>query len=173
MVKRKYSAFLSVLCLLLFLSACSPAAVYRDDRSAAEVLADVEKAVPSEAGYRSVEDDYLSPSTFGEDLTLLRSHVTDWAVAVSDRSDSNPDEILVFHVREATPEQLRAVTDAVRRYGESRRARLADYYRMYAPEQLPKLENLSVKVCGNYVLLTVLDEGQTKKAQAAFEQALV
>ena len=159
------------LCVLLTLSACS-ATAYRDDRSAADLVSRIEAAVPTEDGYRPVEPDYLSASAFGEDLDLIRTHVTDWAIALSDRSDTHPDEILVFHVKDGAPDTLRAVTDAVLRHKDRLRQRLSDYYRMYAPEELPKLENASVKVCGNYVLMTVLDERQTQTAHAAFEQAL-
>ena len=159
------------LCILLTLSACSTTA-YRDDRTANELVSCVERAVPSEDGYRLVEPDYLSASAFGEDLDLIRTHVTDWAIALSDRSDTHPDEILVFHVKDGAPDTLRAVTDAVLRHKDRLRQRLGDYYRMYAPEELPKLESASVKVCGNYVLMTILDEQQTRTAHAAFEQAL-
>ena len=171
--KRAAMAALILCCLSVFLPSCSPSVTYRNDLSATELMTRVEVAAPSEAGYRSVEEDYLSPSTFGEDLDLIRRHVTDWAVAVSDRSDSHPDQILIFRTEGDDSNSLRAVTDAVRRYGEALQVRLGDYYRMYAPEELSKLDNLSVKTCGRYVLLTVLDEAQTKAAQTAFEQALM
>ena len=159
------------LCILLTFSACSTT-VYRDDKTATELVACVEQAVPTESGYRSVEPDYLSPSAFGEDIDLIQTHVTDWAIALSDRSDAHPDEILVFHVPGGAPDTLRAVTDAVVRYKERLKQRLGDYYRMYAPEELDKLENASVKVCGNYVLMTILDEQQTRAAHTSFETAL-
>ena len=167
----KKRIFLLPICLLLCLSGCATPS-YRDNRSAADVLADVERAMPTETPYRRAEDDYLSESAFGEDLDILQQQVMDWAVALSDRSDCHPDEIAVFRVGNTPNDRVRDVSDAVKRHGDSLRSRLGDYFRMYAPEELPKLDNVSVKVCGRYVLLTVLDEQQTQAAQKAFEKAL-
>lgn len=167
----KKHLFLLPICFLLCLSGCATQS-YRDDRTASEVLSEVERAVSSDATFHRAEEDYLSASAFEEDVERLRQQVTDWAVALSDRSDSYPDEIAVFHVGDRLDDRVQDVAEAVRRHGESLRLRLGDYFRMYAPTQLPKLENVSVKVCGRYVLLTVLDEQQTQAAQKAFEKAL-
>ena len=170
-IQTKFRCMTFMLCLCAALTACSPARTYRNDYTAAQLMNDLAEAVPSEAGYRAVERDYLA-SNLGDDAKLIEQHVTDWDVRVSDRSDAHPDQIMILHVNDAS-DQLPAVTDAVHRYGEILQTRSRDYFRMYAPEEVSKLDNLSVKVCGNYILLTVLNEQQTAKAHAAFERALV
>ena len=163
----KYTFILVPLCVIVCLSGCASAA-YRDDRTASEVLSCVEQAIPTDTPYRRAEDDYVSASAFGDDLELVQQQVSDWAIAPSQRTDLYPDEIAVFHAA-GNPKQVAA---ALRRHGRSLTDRLSDYYRMYAPEQLPKLGNVSVKVCGRYVLMTVLDEQQTQAAHKAFEETL-
>ena len=130
-IKFQLRCFAFVLFLCIPLTACSTAASYRDDRSAAELMTKIKAVVPSEAGYRSVESDYPD-SAFGDDADTIKRNVSDWSVLVSDRSDAYPDQIMILHVDGAS-NQLSAVADAVRRYGDTQQTRSRDYFRMYYP----------------------------------------
>jgi len=79
----------------------------------------------------------------------------------------NIDEYGVF--KAADEKEAASVKAAAEGY---LRFRLDTWMREYMPEELPKLENAQVKVCGSYVLYAILDEDAAQAVFDAFEAAL-
>lgn len=168
-MKRILLLSLAVLLLLTALTACS-GEKYRDDLTSAEIMETVKTAIPSEEGYRQVSDGYISASTWGESYTVLLENTTDHCIIVSEESDMNIDEVGVFRVKSsARVEDLKAIVEA---YVEGQTLRYRDLLASYNPDELPKLDEAEVEVCGNYIYYSILSEVRTEAAKDAFEGAV-
>ena len=167
---RTAALILSILTLSLTCLACTSNGNYRDDLSSADVMQKIEAALPAGDGYVAVSDGYISASMWGEEYTALLDAVSDWKICISEKSDSNVDEFGLFHVK--NPDKVSEVKSIVESYLAAQQLRLPAILDMYNPDEIPKVENGKVLVCGNYVLYTMLNADATSKAQSACKDAL-
>lgn len=158
------------LAVCLLLAGCS-SATYISTLTATEVSSAVTSALPSIAGLRTADADYVSASRFGEDGRRdLLDKCKDYVILLAANTATSADQIGVFRV--AKESDVSAVADIVRSYVSTEAPRLRQQYASYAPDQCPKLDAAAVKVCGTYILYTFLSEADTTTAQDAFETAL-
>lgn len=158
---------LSLACLLISCGSTE----WRDDLSAGQAAGLVSAAVSGSAGGRhTADEDFISESSFGAGRAVLFEKTDSRVILLSDRSDVNIDEIGVFHVASAA--DVNAVRDVLKDYIASQKLRMKSLLESYNPTEIPKLDNASVKVCGQYVMYTILSAADTEAAQTAFEQAL-
>ena len=168
-MKRILLLSLSILMILSLLTACG-GSKYRDDLTSAQVVESIQAAIPAEEGYRQVSGGYISASMWGENYSTLLENVSDWCIIVSEKSDVNIDEVGVFHVSDsAMVSSLKAIVET---YVEGQTLRFRDLLASYNPDELPKLEEATVIVCGNYIYYSILSESRTEDAKVAFEDAL-
>lgn len=168
-MKRIISLSLAVFIIFTLLTACGDKQ-YRDDLTSVSVMDSIKAAIPSEEGYRQVSDGYISASAWGENYTVLLENTTDHCIIVSEKSDVNIDEVGVFHVKDsAQVEEIKIIVEA---YVEGQTLRLRDLLASYNPNELPKLDEATVVVHGNYIYYSILSEVRTSAAQTAFENAV-
>ena len=168
-MKRILPLLLAVLMLLSVFTSCN-GTKYKDDLTSAQVMESIKTAIPSEEGYRQVSDAYISASTWGDNYQTLLSNVHDYHIIVSEQSDINIDEVGVFHVKDSAKiDELKAVVET---YVEGQALRYRDLLVSYNPDELPKLDEITVWVCGNYIYYSILSEARTTAAKAAFETTL-
>ncbi len=169
MMKRFFALSLAMLMILTVLVSCG-GDKYRNDLTSAQVMDQIKAVIPTEEGYRQVSDGYISASMWGENYTVLLDNTTDHCIIVSEKSDVNIDEVGVFHVKDsAKVEDLKAIVEA---YVEGQTLRFRDLLISYNPDELPKLDEATVVVCGNYIYYSILSEAGTATAKTAFEKAL-
>ena len=159
---RLLTGTLSVLMLLLFAVSCGGGSQWKDDLTTDALCSGVQAALPAGAGWDSVSEDYISPSTWGEDYTLLLADGILHTIVVSSESDMNIDEIGVFHVKDKG--DVKAVKTIVETYLEAKKERMASLLEAYNQAELPKLDCAKVTVCGNYVFYTILNAEDTTAA---------
>ena len=168
-MKRLLLLSLVLLMTLSLLTACG-GEKYRNDLTSAQVMESITAAIPSEEGYRQVSDSYISASMWGENYAVLLENSADYYIILSEKSDVNIDEVGVFHVKDsAKVEELKAIVET---YVEGQTLRFRDLLASYNPDELPKLDEATVEVRGNYIYYSILSEDATVKALAAFESAL-
>ena len=165
---RTALCLLLTLCLLLPLSACGTN--YRNDLTAITLCHAVKNALPAGEGWSEVSKGYISSSDWGEDFLDYLDLTSEHLILISAESDMNVDEIGVFHVAKAS--DVKAVKGFVENYVAAKQQKMKSLLESYNPAELPKLDAADVKVCGNYVLYTILSEADTATAQFAFETAL-
>lgn len=166
---RKFVAALLALTLLM-LAAVSCGQAYRNDLTAEQVMNTVLAAIPSEEGYRQVSDGYISSSTWGESYQALLDKAPDRYIVISEKSDMNINEVGVIHVTNASDvSEVKAVVEA---FVEGQKLRYQSLLESYNPDELPKLEEAEVEVCGNYIFYSILTASDTDKALTAFEDAV-
>lgn len=166
---RALLCLLLALCLSLPLLSCG-GGHYRDDLSSASVSDTVKAALPVGDGYRVAGDSFISESDWGPDYQTLLDAITDRHILLSEKSESNVDEIGVLHVTESG--DVKAVRAIVEEYVEAKVLRMTSLLESYNPAELPKLDNARITVCGNYILYTILGDSETTAAHEAFEKAL-
>lgn len=169
MMKKILLLSLAVVMILTLVTACG-GDKYRNDLTSAQVMDQIKTAIPSEEGYRQVSDGYISASTWGENYTALLDDTTDHCIIVSEKSDVNIDEVGVFHVKDsAKVDELKTIVET---YVEGQTLRFRDLLISYNPDELPKLDEATVTVCGNYIYYSILSEARTETAKTAFENAV-
>ncbi len=166
-IRRALPLLLVAVCLLL--TACGKSN-YRDDLTAAAVLDSVSAVIPSESGYTAADGSYINESMWGEDYDDLLEDVANYRILLSVKSDVNIDEMGVFLVREA--DDVGDISRIVKEYVSAQQMRYKDLLASYNPDELPKLDNAKVTVCGRYVLYTILGESETVQAHNTFESTL-
>lgn len=167
-MKRIITFTLTILMILTALVSCGDK--YRDDLTSAQVMDTIKAAIPSEEGYRQVSDGYISASMWGDQYTVLLENTVDHCIIVSEKSDMNIDEVGVFHVKDGVNiQELKAIVEA---YVEGQALRFRDLLISYNPDELPKLDEAEVEVCGNYIYYSILSEARTEAAENAFEGAI-
>ena len=159
------------LCALFLLSAVAcDGGNWRDDLTAESLSITVKAAIPAEDGWNTVSGAYISPSSWGEDYADYLALVSDYTIVISAESDMNVDEMGIFHVKDAG--DAAKIKSFAESYLTAYKLRMAPLLESYNQAELPKLECAEVKVCGSYVLYTVLSAEDTAAAQNAFEKAL-
>ncbi len=168
----KHTRLIICLVLLLALSsilvACGSG--YRDDLSAATVMASVKAALPPADGYSVARDSFINESDWGADYLTLLDALADRQILLSERADSNIDEVGILLVGDG--EDFAAIKKIVEDYVSAKQKKLKPLLESYNTNELPKLDQARITVCGRYILYTFLDADSTAKAHEAFKTAL-
>ncbi|MGI6029702.1 MAG: DUF4358 domain-containing protein [Candidatus Heteroscillospira sp.] len=150
----------AVLLMLLLLAACSGGSEYKDDVSLDTLASAVDASIDSEA-LVAMEDSYLRNA-----MQLEPDDFGGYVVKINSRG-VNIDEYGIFKAPDA--DSVDEVQKAAEDYLQFR---LDSWMSEYMPEELPKLENASVQVCGQYVMYAILADDSKEAAISAFEEAL-
>lgn len=165
----------ALLCLLLALTMTLPMTAcdggsWRDDLTAAQVCNAVTDALPAGDGWRQVGENYVSPSSWGEDYADYLDKVTEYRIVVSENSDMNIDEVGVFLCK--SEKDAKAVKTFCESYLDAKALQLKPLLESYNPDEMPKLDYATVNVMGRYVMYTILSSADTTTAGSAMEKTL-
>lgn len=166
---RALLCLLLAFCLALPLTACDGSS-WRDDVSAAQLSNSVTSALPAGDGWRQVSENYISPSSWGEDYTDYLEKVAEYRIVVSENSDMNIDEVGVFLCK--SEKDAKAVKEFCENYLNAKTLQLKPLLESYNPDELPKLDYATVNVMGRYVMYSILSSADTTAAGSAMEKAL-
>lgn len=166
---RALLCLLLALCLALPLTACDGGS-WRDDLTAAQLSNSVTSALPAGDGWRQVSENYISPSSWGEDYTDYLEKVAEYRIVVSENSDMNIDEVGVFLCK--SEKDAKAVKEFCENYLNAKTLQLKPLLESYNPDELPKLDYATVNVMGRYVMYSILSSADTTAAGSAMEKAL-
>ncbi len=161
---------LLITALLLSLVACGGGS-YREDLAASDVLNTVKAAAVTGDDYRDASSGYINSSVWGEDYQAFLDNLTDHRIILHKDPTKSSDEIGVFRVRDEG-DNIKRATTVIKDYLKAQTLTLGEQLPLYNPDELPKLDNAKVTVCGRYILYTILDEEATARAHDAFEKAL-
>lgn len=175
-MKKGYVKLLCLILSLCMVSCCVLAGCseeeYTNDLTSTEVSGKVLAALPDGGkNYLRMEDDYISESRFGEryEELLSRCYTSSVILMAQDTSES-ADQIGIFHANNEADAKI--VLEIIEEYVETETRKLRDAYEMYAKDEVVKLDNARIKVCGTYILYTFLSKEDTETVQNAFEEAL-
>ena len=166
---RALICLLLALCMTLPMTACDSGS-WRDDLTASQACNAVTDALPTGDGWRQVSENYISPSSWGEDYADYLDKVTEYRIVVSENSDMNIDEIGVFLCK--SEKDAKAVKTFCESYLTAKALQLKPLLESYNPDELPKLDYAAVKVTGRYVMYSILSSADTASAASALEKAL-
>lgn len=171
--------YVKLLCLTLCLCMVSCGVLvgcsdeeYTNDLTSTEVGGKVLTALPDGGrNYLRMEEDYISESRFGEryEELLSRCYASSTILMAQDTSES-ADQIGIFHANNKADAEI--VLGIIEEYVETETRKLRDAYEMYAKDEVVKLDNAQIKVCGTYIMYTFLSEEDTETVQNAFEETL-
>lgn len=145
---------------------------YTNALTSSEVSSQLLAALPDGGkNFLRMETDYISESRFGEwyEELLSRCYTSSVILTALDVSAS-ADQIGIFHANNEADAKI--VLEIIEEYVETETRKLRDAYEMYAKDEVVKLDNAQIKVCGTYILYTFLSEEDTEIVQTAFEEAL-
>ncbi|MBO5511587.1 MAG: DUF4358 domain-containing protein [Clostridia bacterium] len=166
---RARLCLLLALCLALPLTACDGGS-FRDDLTAAQVCDAVTAALSAEDGWRQVSENYISPSSWGEDYADYLEMVAEYRIVVSENSEINIDEVGVFLCK--SEKDAKAVKTFCENYLAAKALQMKRLLESYNPDELPKLDYATVNVMGRYVMYSILSSADTTAAGSAMEKAL-
>lgn len=155
---RRYIRLLLICLCALLLVACSKPK-YRTDISCRELCADVVDGVDGGGEYAEYGDQHLKYE-FGDSARGAEDHCILYSVRVEDIS-----EIGVFFASDE--KDVKDIAEDCKRYIENIKEDKRAFISSYAPDQLPKLDKAEVRICGNYVMYTVL---YPKDSESAYDQ---
>ena len=134
---------------------------YDDTLSAKELYSKVENSITTDGGVRILDDDVILEIT-DDDLTYL----VDYRVVRANNA-KNINEFGIFKVENGKAKELKPVIEKyLKEKQESYRA--MDYF----PEEVEKIDFATVKVFGNYVVFSFLNEADTEAFYKAIENEL-
>ena len=134
---------------------------YDDTLSAKELYSKVENSITTDGGVRILDDDVILEIT-DDDLTYL----VDYTVVRANNA-KNINEFGIFKVENGKAKELKPVIEKyLKEKQESYRA--MDYF----PEEVEKIDFATVKVFGNYVVFSFLNEADTEAFYKAIENEL-
>ena len=162
--KRILSLALALL-LTLPLVACGKTVHYRDDVSVDELSATVSALIPVEGGYDLSGEDFLKYY-----FDFDHRHTIDGYVIASSAASSDVNEYGIIHLSDA--EQVAKVDELAQVYVENQRDFLSTFLNTYNAAEMAKLEQMQVRVFGNYVVYTILSEADTQAVMNAIEEKL-
>lgn len=122
---------------------------YTNTLSADELLSEASKVIVTEGGTSALDPDVILE--FGDNMP----NVTDYSIIKANNS-KNINEMGIFRSENENVEEL---VERVKKYVEDKKQtyRALDYF----PEEAQKIDNATVKVYGNYVIYTFLNEKDT------------
>lgn len=134
---------------------------YDDTLSAKELYSKIENSITTDGGVRILDDDVILEIT-DDELTYL----VDYRVVRANNA-KNINEIGIFKVENGKAKELKPVIEKyLKEKQESYRA--MDYF----PEEVEKIDFATVKVFGNYVVFSFLNEADTEAFYNAIENEL-
>ena len=158
-MKRSISILLCTVLLLGLLAACGSS--YKDDVSISELESAIDSAIGGAGSMIKAPDSYVS--------FPIQLEASDYAEACI-KLDSQGIIINEYGVfKTSGKEQANALKNKLESYLSTS---IENWNPAYMPEELPKLENAVVTVCGNYVMYAILDSDGRTAAENAFENAL-
>ena len=150
-----------VLIIAIVLIALLTGKKYDDTLSAKELYSKIENSITTDGGVRILDDDVILEIT-DDDLTYL----VDYTVVRANNA-KNINEIGIFKVENGKAKELKPVIEKyLKEKQESYRA--MDYF----PEEVEKIDFATVKVFGNYVVFSFLNEADTEAFYKAIESEL-
>ena len=154
---KKFIAVILLLCTLTTVISCSKNQ-YVDDRSCKDVGNALVESLDDGLEYTDFDSKHIS--AYFDDTEEYDDH---FAVYSTDTNDIN--ELGIFHApnKNMADELYESCCDYIEDIQEESRAFIASY----APDELPKLDNATVKRFDNYVVYTVLPDD---KAEAVYER---
>ncbi len=168
MLRRALVGALLLALLCAALVACD--SDYRNDLASSEVMASVKATLPAGDGYRVAGDGFINASDWGADYQKLIDMLIDRQILLSESSDTNIDEVGILRCKDAKcADDARAIVED---YLAAKQLRMKPLLESYNPNEIPKLDNIRVTVCGSYILYTVLSSAETGEAHDAFKGAL-
>lgn len=167
-VRRALIGVLLFALLCPILAACDGG--YRVDLTSSEVMASVKATLPAGDGYRVAGDGFINASDWGADYQKLIDALIDRQILLSESSDTNIDEVGILRCQNAKiADDARSIVED---YLAAKKLRLTPLLESYNPNEIPKLDNARVTVCGPYILYTILSAEETGEAHEAFRSAL-
>ena len=134
---------------------------YDDTLSAKELYSKIENSITTDGGVRILDDDVILEIT-DDDLAYL----VDYRVVRANNA-KNINEIGIFKVENGKAKDLKPIIEKyLKEKQESYRA--MDYF----PEEVEKIDFATVKVFGNYVVFSFLNEADTEAFYKAIENEL-
>ena len=153
------------LLLTVSLIACGKTVNYRDDISVDDLSATVSALIPAEGGYDMSGEDFLKYY-----FDFEHDHAIDGYAIASSSASSNVNEYGILHVNDA--EQVSAVAELAEVYLSNQRDFLSTFLNTYNAEEMAKLEQMQVRVFGNYIVFTILSEADTETVMNALADKL-
>ena len=134
---------------------------YIDEYSSADLYISVEKSFSTDGGIKILDPDAILEFT-DEDIAYLR----DFTIIKANNA-KNINEIGIFRVENGKSKEMKALIDKyVTNLQQSYRA--MDYF----PEEVEKIDCATVKVFGNYVIYSFLNEKDTESFYNAIENTI-
>ena len=134
---------------------------YDNTLSAKELYSKIENSITTDGGVRILDDDVILE--FTDDTP---SYLLDYTV-VRAKNAKNINEIGIFKVENGKAKELKPIIEKyLKEKQESYRA--MDYF----PEEVEKIDFATVKVFGNYVIFSFLNEADTNAFYKAIENEL-
>lgn len=158
---RNISAILSAVLLIALLAACGSSSNYRDDVPAADIATSVDAVLANGADMKEYSETYITGS-MGMDV----NEFSEYSVKAASKG-ATVDEYGIFKGADAS--SAKQIEASVKEY---LKMRVDTFMSEYMPEELPKIENAEVKVCGSYVMYAILSDDERAAAFEAFETAL-
>lgn len=135
---------------------------YDNTLSAKELYSKIENSITTDGGVRILDDDVILE--FTDDTP---SYLLDYTV-VRAKNAKNINEIGIFKVENGKAKELKPIIEKyLKEKQESYRA--MDYF----PEEVEKIDFATVKVFGNYVIFSFLNEADTNAFYKAIENELI
>ncbi|MGM9631540.1 MAG: DUF4358 domain-containing protein [Eubacteriales bacterium] len=155
----KSGSLLSLLLICIMLVSC--AVNYTDSLSSQELMWLAREVIDTESGMRWLDEDIMLE--FADDMP---EYLRDFAVVRSNDA-KNINEIGVFRAQQGHATE---VFDMASRYIQSKQS----MYRAmnYFPEEQEKVDNATVKIFGNYVVYSFLNEKDTSALYTEISDAL-
>ena len=165
MTKKHLISLTLALLLALSLTACGKTVAYRDDISVDELSATVSALIPTAGGYDMSGEDFLKYY-----FDFDNRHTIDGYAIAASAASSDVNEYGILHLSD--PEQVATVENLAQVYVENQRDFLSTFLNTYNAAEMAKLEQMQVRVFGNYVVYTILSEADTQAVMSAVEEKL-
>ncbi len=148
-MKKTIRIISAILCLTFIFSLTACGKSYKDDKTASQLAAVIEKAAPTNGGYSSAESDFVDFNMKGV------SEICDEYVIKLSSADTDMSEFGVFHAK--TSSDAEKISELCQKYVDKVKT---NYNPDYLPEEYPKIQNAKVTVWGNYVVYTMLTDSE-------------
>ena len=161
-MKNKAITVITALLILSLLAACGgPSSAYRTDVPAADIATAIDAVIADGADMVTLSDTYITGS-----MKLTVDDYEDYCVKIASKG-ININEYGVFKgADEAHAQSIKTELEAYLKI------RLDSWMPEYMPEELPKLQNADVKVCGTYVIYAILSDDERATAFDTFENTI-
>lgn len=153
------SIVISFMLILTFLVSCGKS--YIDTVSSSDLANTAISSFVTEGGTRVLDDDVILSFT-DEELSYLRDYTV-----IKAKASKNINEIGIFRVEDGKASDFKSFVDTY--VSDTQRS----YRSMnYFPEEIEKIDCATVKVYGNYVIYSFLNEADTEAFYAAIENVI-